>query len=315
MKLKIYDYDQVLKKDDQTKLKQIYVDDCRDKLQEFYKNGYPLGETSHINKLDENFRWRKGFLYCFSGYPQSGKSEILNWLMILRAKNNGDKICMYSPETDTYELINNLARGYLGKNVDIAFPNKCSDQEWNEALDFLNEHFIFLENYEEMPSIKTLIKTFMDLQTKGYNCFIIDPLNNVYQSTENENIYNYLKLSLTALKQFAKTKEVICIYVEHPKTPAIQAKTGKVPKSSAYSLAGGTMHFNKVDIMVIMHKLDQEELEERVKRGELLNKILENKENNIKFVEFESVKIKSQRLNGKPGSIILEYDLITGRYK
>ena len=61
-----------------------------------------------INKLDENFRWRKGFLYCFSGYPQSGKSEILNWLMILRAKNNGDKICMYSPETDTYELINNL---------------------------------------------------------------------------------------------------------------------------------------------------------------------------------------------------------------
>ena len=41
----------------------------------------------------------------------------------------------------------------------------------------------------------------------------------------------------------------------------------------------------------------------------------ENQQKNIKFVEFESVKVKSQRLNGKPGKVILKYDLITGRYK
>ena len=42
---------------------------------------------------------------------------------------------------------------------------------------------------------------------------------------------------------------------------------------------------------------------------------LNNQQNNINFVEFETVKMKSQRLNGKLGSALLEYDFITGRFK
>jgi DNA recombination-dependent growth factor C len=67
--------------------------------------------------------------------------------------------------------------------------------------------------------------------------------------------------------------------------------------------------------MVIMHKLNDEELEEMIKSGEILSKVLDNNSKNIKFVLFESVKIKSQRINGIPGKVILQYDLITGRYK
>tara|TARA_R100001530_G_scaffold62078_1_gene44705 strand:- start:5896 stop:6837 length:942 start_codon:yes stop_codon:yes gene_type:complete len=313
MKTKIYDYDDVLQKNDNSYVKQIRVNDCRDKLDDYHKNGYPLGETSGIKTLDENFRWRYGFLYCFSGYPQSGKSEILNWLMVLRAKLNDDRICMYSPEIDVHEQITNLARAYIGKNVDIAFPNKCTDQEWEDALDFLDEHFIFLENGSEMPSITKLIDAFEVLQKEGFTAFTIDPLNWVYEGTQNDNIYSYLKLSLTSLKQFAKIHQVFMIYVEHPKTPA--PVRGKIPKATAYSLAGGTMHFNKCDVMVVMHKLTDEDVEELVKSGQILQKILDNKENSIKFVQFESVKIKSQRINGTTGKVILQYNLITSRYK
>ena len=64
-----------------------------------------------------------------------------------------------------------------------------------------------------------------------------------------------------------------------------------------------------------MHKIQDDELEDYVKSGDLLSNVLENQQKNIKFVEFESVKVKSQRLNGKPGKVILKYDLITGRYK
>jgi hypothetical protein len=103
------------------------------------------------------------------------------------------------------------------------------------------------------------------------------------------------------------------IYIEHPKTPA--PVRGKIPPATAFSLAGGTMHFNKVDVMVIMHKLTDEDVEELVKSGQILQKILANTENSIKFVQFESVKIKSQRINGTTGKVILQYNLITSRYK
>jgi len=312
--MKIKDFDDILLKDDsKNECKEIYVDDIRETLFMYHETGYPLGETSHIEKLDANFRWRKGFVYCFSGYPQSGKSEILNYLMVLRAEKYGDKIVMYSPETNTSELILNLCRSYLGKNVNPNFENNCSKDEMEKALEFIGKHFVFLENQEEMPSIKSLVKTFQRLSKKGYNNFIIDPLNWVVESNAgDQNLYQYLKLSLTILKQFAKSTESIMVYVEHPKTP--HAIKGKIPKATAFSLAGGTMHFNKVDGMVVMHRLSDEELEEKVKNGEILARMLENKENHIRFVEFETVKMKSQRLNGILGSCIIEYDIITGRY-
>ena len=46
-------------------------------------------------------------------------------------------------------------------------------------------------------------------------------------------------------------------YVEHPKTPT--PIRGLIPKATAFSLAGGTMHFNKCDCMVVMHRIKDDE--------------------------------------------------------
>ena len=58
MKFEVYDYDKVLQENDSATVKEIYVNDRREKLQEIFTNGYPQGNTSHIKKLDENFGWQ-----------------------------------------------------------------------------------------------------------------------------------------------------------------------------------------------------------------------------------------------------------------
>ena len=58
MKFEVYDYDKVLQENDSATVKEIYVNDRREKLEEIFTNGYTQGITSHIKKLDENFRWR-----------------------------------------------------------------------------------------------------------------------------------------------------------------------------------------------------------------------------------------------------------------
>ena len=314
-KLQILDFDDVLKRDENAQeCKEVYVNDVRDKLETFFKDGYELGQPSYIDKLNEIFSWRKGFLYCFSGYPQSGKSEFINYAMLLRAKHYDDKIVMYSPESNTYELITNLARAYIGKNVNPEFDNVCTEEEYNKGLDFIQDHFVFLENQEELPSVAGLLNTFERLSNKDFDCYVIDPMNWLVESNVGEtNLYNYLKVSLTNLKMFAKNFDKIVCYIEHPKTPS--PVKGKIPKATAFSLAGGTMHFNKVDVMCILHRMTKEDLEDKLSKGDLLSRQLENLENNINFVEFETVKMKSQRLNGKLGSNLLEYDFTTGRFK
>ena len=206
-----------------------------------------------------------------------------------------------------------LCRSYLGKNVNPAFPNVCGELEFYEALDFISNHFVFLENNNDMPTINVLIDMFEKYSRKGFTSFVIDPLNWVVESNAGEsNMYQYLKLSLTILKQFAKSTDSLMIYVEHPKTPA--PVRGKIPRATAFSLAGGTMHFNKTDCMVIMHRLTDFDIEEKVKSGQILQHILLNQEKHIRFVEFETVKMKSQRLNGILGNCIIQYDIKTGRY-
>ena len=314
-KLKIVDFDEVLKhsaEDQETK--EIYVNDIRDELETFFDKGYPLGESCHIKSLDGIFSWRKGFLYCFSGYPQSGKSEMVNWQMILRAKHYKSKTLLYSPESDTKELITNLVRAYIGQNVNPEFSNVCSKEDYDKGLDFIHDHFVFIENEDEMPSIKTLLDVFHKFSKKGYEFFVIDPLNWVVESTGENNLYNYLKLTLTSLKLFARTHNVCSIYIEHPKTPTISNKTGLVPRANSFSLAGGSMHFNKCDCIVILHRLTKEEIEDKVSKGEILSSLLENDKENCNFVEWETVKMKSQRLNGKLGSQVLQYDFTTGRF-
>tara|TARA_R100000781_G_scaffold115021_1_gene88535 strand:- start:3478 stop:4428 length:951 start_codon:yes stop_codon:yes gene_type:complete len=316
MGIKVRDFDDILKKDyNKNACKEVFVDDIKDKLFDYYEKGYPMGESSMIKGLDDNFRWRKGFLYCFSGYPQSGKSEIINYLSILRAYHYKDKIMMYSPETNTAELVLNLCQAYLGKNVNPLYGDTCKQDEMNKALEFISNHFAFLENNDEMPTINSLVDKFEDYVEKGFNNFIIDPLNWVVESNAGEsNMYQYLKLTLTILKQFAKNNDSIMTYIEHPKTPSLSRANIK-PRANSYSLAGGTMHFNKTDCMVIMHRLDDNEVAEKIKGKDLVDTLLLNQEKHIKFVEFETVKMKSQRLNGTLGSCFIQYDLKTGRYK
>ena len=322
---KIEDYenvsaDDILKDKEETECKEIRVDDVRDKLENVYAKGYELGEKSYLKKLDGIFSWRKGFLYCFSGYPQSGKSEFINYAMLLRAKKYKDKIVMYSPETDTVELIMNLVRSYLNKNVNPLFDNLCTKKDFNKGLDFVNKYFIFLENEDNLQSETSILNKFKKLQETGYNCFVIDPLNWLLDQsgTSDKNIFLYLKKTLSDLKMFAKNSNSIVCYVEHPKAPMyIYRKDGnyKIQKASQHTIAGGSMHYNKVDCMVILHRLYEEDIEERLSSGQLLQKTLSKSKNNINFVEFETVKMKSQRLNGKQGSVLLNYDFVTGRFK
>ena len=74
---------------------------------------------------------------------------------------------MYSPETNTAELVLNLCQAYLGKNVNPNYADKCTEDEMNDAIDFIGNHFAFLENNDEMPTINSLVD-------KAYKLIIIN---------------------------------------------------------------------------------------------------------------------------------------------
>jgi twinkle protein len=268
--------------------------DLQVQLMNGFQQGKTPGETSHFKSLDEMFTIRPGFLYAFTGWPGSGKSEFLTQLAVLQAKFKNRKICFYSPESyPLEEFIDTIIHCYLGKSTDRRFPNVCSPEEYNRAIEWVDKHFYFCD-WKETPDATTALKAFEYFRKEHkVDIFVVDPFNSLVTEGEELNIAIGLKKNLTAFKRFAAQNKAIVWLVEHPKTPANMEEFDKIP--GPRHLFGGTMWWNKVDVLATVHRPNKND-------------------KNDPSVQFKTWKIKNQKLNGRPGDAFIYFDIRTNRY-
>ena len=263
------------------------------KLIDSYGKGKQPGETSYFSSLDDLFTLRMGFLYCFTGWPSSGKSEFLTQLAVLQANFKRRKVALYSPESyPVDEFIDMFIHCYLGKSTDKRSPNVCSIEDYKKAIAWVSEYFFFCD-WPETPDSETLIKSFDYLRGLGCSIFVVDPFNSLVTEGEDRNIAIGLKKNLTAFKRFASQKRVMVWLVEHPRTPQDTKEYDTIP--GPRNLFGGTMWWNKVDVLATVHRVNREDKTDRT-------------------VTLKTWKIKKQELNGTPGEGTLYFDIKTKRY-
>ena len=263
------------------------------KLKRSFGKGKQPGETSYFQSMDQIFTIRLGFLYCFTGWPSSGKSEFLTQLAVFQANFKNRKIALYSPESyPVEEFIDMFIHCYLGKSTDKRFPNVCSEDEYDQAIEWVHDHFFFCD-WPDTPDADKLILAFNHLKTLGCEIFLIDPFNSIVTEGEDRNIAISLKRNLTAFKRFASQNKVMVWLVEHPKTPNDTKEYDQIP--GPRHLFGGTMWWNKVDVLATVHRVNREDKSNRE-------------------VIIKTWKIKNQELNGTPGQSSLYFDIRTKRY-
>lgn len=267
--------------------------DHRDRLLKSFRAGKEPGETTYYQHLDDILTLRMGFLYCFTGWPGGGKTEFLTQLSVLQSYMKQRKVAFYSPESYPIdEYIDSFIHCYLGKTTDKRFGHVCSESEYAEAIQWVNEYYYFCES-EETPDCPTLLRWFDHLYTLGCRIFVVDPFNSINSEGEDRNIAVALKRNLTAFKRFAAQKRCMVLLVEHPKTPTDPKEFDQVPTNR--NLFGGTMWWNKIDVGVTVHRPNREDKHDRT-------------------VLIKTWKVKKQQLNGRPGEGFLYFDVKTNRY-
>jgi len=269
--------------------------DFKDQVIKTFRDGNNIGEGCGINSLDTTFRIRPGFFYTFTGWPGAGKSEFVTQLMINQAVLRGRKSCVYSPESYPIEnMIETIAHNYLGKSVNKAYPNCCTEVELLQAIDWITENFIFL-NWDDTPDVNLLIDAWKHCKKfEKSRVFCIDPFNSLTNDDETGNMGLNLKDYLNKMVGFTHNEKVITFVIEHPKTPRDSAEAMKPP--GAHQLFGGTMWWNKSDCMVSVHSLRDE-------TGRYTGEVL-----------IKTLKMKNQKLNGRPGEVMLGFNIRTNRY-
>lgn len=271
--------------------KHTRLSDYKEDIKRIYEGTYITPISTGLDHLDDHFNLFEGMLFLVTGFPGAGKSELLRFISCNWVKQQRGRVCVFSPESETPILITEKIASIRG------------GMDYKTAEHIVDENFVFLEIDENvgLPEIKAMIDEMERLNMEGCNFFIIDPMNWLTSTTYNANTFEALRATLTFLKQFAKRTKSVVGYVEHPKTPSPN-KDGEYPRANIFMVNGGTMHNNKIDGCLILH---------RIKNKDQHGISIMSKSDPVVI---EVAKLKFQKYLGTPNSVEVNYDWKTGNY-
>lgn len=269
-----------------------YVLDIADEMMDNFRKGVQLAPTTRFRSLDNNFRWKYGDINVWTGWANEGKTTIFLQLALTKSIYDGWKWAIFSPEnfppTDFYD---DLIEMYCGKWI-----GKITEEEYTEALSFLNDHFFYVYP-EDSHDLLSIHEKFRYLILKhGIDGVLIDPwnqLDSMQKSMEREDMY--LSRMLKDVKRFALLNKVSYNIIAHPKNPTYNADKS-LPVADKYDLHGGSMWGNKADQILSYYRPNSH-----------IDKTSPN-------VELWIQKTKRRRTGGENGVVPMHLDWSKKRY-
>lgn len=273
----------------------VFLSSRWDEMCKQFKHGKARGLTTHFERLDKHFTWKQGDFTLVSGRPNSGKSEFVIQLMLIKSVFEGWKWGIFSPESyPAEEFYDTLIHALVGKSVDPAYANQMTPEQYAEAANFVQDHFFYIypQTRHTIEEIETNIEYL--IREYGIKGCLIDPFNQLSREFKDRDD-QYLEEFLTSRKRFALNNALNYVMVIHPKAMK-KNKDGEYDPVDFYDLAGGAMWANKTDNMIVVHRPYQTSAPENT------------------TVEIHVKKIKKQRLVGIPGTVEMSFQRSENRY-
>ena len=217
-------------------------------IDELFREGMPSGNGIGLEEFDKIVRFEPGNLLLVTGYPGSGKSSLVNFIVTRLLVMYGWRTMFFSPEKmpqkyHDAELISLMA----GKKFD---RTRMSQAEFNAAKNRLQGNIVHvIEEVSELKDIIVLAER--AVRVNGIRVLVIDPF--VYLSmpaipgaSETQKIAEMLKDIMLATRRL----NLITILVAHPRKP--QGDMSMEP--SLYEVAGSANFYNFCDSGIIMER-------------------------------------------------------------
>lgn len=275
------------------------MEDCYDEVMEMITNGLTKGTSTYMPSIDKAWKWRVGEVNLWTGYTNEGKSTLLRYLEMLKAKFDGWKFALFVPEDmPLAEFMEGMIHMYCGRPTDPEMKVIATLEQIKEAMVFINDHFYIV--YPEAGfTLDTLLEKFKYLiKRHGVRAVDIDPYNQVehqYGKASREDLY--ISEFMGKLKRFAVQNSVAVNLVAHQTKPEKKNQDGTYPPPNKYSIKGGGTFADKADnVLVVWRRRRQVDKDDRT-------------------TTFISEKIKKPKLVGEIDlNVDITYDYYQNRY-
>jgi twinkle protein len=231
-------------------------EEVRARVFAMYRDGLKPGLSTGYQHLDKGLTLVTNILDIWGGYPGSGKSELLDGIVVNAGVMHDWRTAMYSPENYPAEYhIEKLARKYVGKPFKEGKSDRMTEEELDDALDWLNEHVHFIR--PEQPTVEEVLKLAkIEKRRFGIHWLTLDPWNTMIHSLGGgESVTDYIGRQLSTVRQFLRQHDLRVSICAHPRKP--MAGSGKIVPGP-YEAAGSHNFFAMADSMLAVgrHKND-----------------------------------------------------------
>ena len=284
------------------------AEDVRDSLNTLRSEGIKKGAWTGFDSLFDKYSMKKGSTtYIYAGAHQ-GKSQFGFELMVNLAQYSGWKWAVYTPETGSpTEVFAELLWVYLRKPFLVNDKVMATDEEKEEAMSFINEHFFLVDSGLQDLSIEgfyTAVETIEEDNFITIDGCMIDPFTEI-RTDITSGVRDDIAIGqvLTKVRKHSAERNYHTIVTVHTKHQQAKYKNGipYVDVPTMNDIAGG-MQWSRKGMMVLNVWRCPYGLED---------------ENGIPYeqnqVKITVVKAKP-KIVGNLGSVTLFYDKMKNRY-
>ncbi len=284
------------------------AEDVRDSLNTLRSEGVKKGAWTGFDSLFDKYSMKKGSTtYIYAGAHQ-GKSQFGFELMVNLAQYSGWKWAVYTPETGSpTEVFAELLWVYLRKPFLVNEHIMATDEEKEEAMSFINEHFYLVDSGLQDLSIEGFYTAVEQIEEDNFitidGC-MIDPFTEI-RTDITSGVRDDIAIGqvLTKVRKHSAEKNYHTIVTVHTKHQQAKYKNGipYVDIPTMNDIAGG-MQWSRKGMMVLNVWRCPYGLED---------------ENGVPYeqnqVKITVVKAKP-KIVGSLGSVTLFYDKMKNRY-
>jgi hypothetical protein len=231
----------------------IRASDFRERIYQFYKGQRERGLRLGLANFDKLLRFDRGYLNVVTGISTHGKSEFLDFIMVKLATLHQWRFVVFSPENFPLEIhFNKLAEKWAKQSMWDAEQLKI-----DQAIDFCDFHFEFVNATEEELTLETILATCLDVkQKRPTHALVIDPWNEIEQAMRPKDVSEteFTGICLRKLRKFARKNNLCIFIVVHP-TKMYREKGSQVyPVPTLYDVSGSAHWYNKADNGLVIYR-------------------------------------------------------------
>jgi len=253
-----------------------------------YRNTYNnRGKYLGFDNLDELYTMQLGTCTDWTGFPMSGKTQILMEMLLNTSIFYGWKHLIYFPDVgNSVEIVADLLHKKTSKTFNPDYKNKITDKEIYRNTEWVLDHFKILTKSDVKAKLTPF--EFWDIAAGMKDQIQTASIDSWKDMSHPYNEYGgyamYLESVLPYRNQIAEDNNLHLHTVIHPKLTEKENGVRKAP--TPYDLKGGSEWFNSGKCMITVHR--------------------EGTETNIADIHVNKVKPRSA---GNVGKTSLQFDI------